>query len=192
MADRVSALANLTASPAANGAGATLAELRPAAIAQVTAWPGTDKSAAKAIGELFGKAPGPAGTAVEPGAVTMVTLAPGRYLLFSENDGLASALNAALPAKDAAVTDLSHARTMLRLSGKAAADILGKGLAIDLHASVFPAGRAAQSVIHHMDVLVIRREEQVFDLVVLRGFALSLAEWLLDAGLEYEIGFQSI
>jgi sarcosine oxidase gamma subunit len=43
-----------------------------------------------------------------------------------------------------------------------------------------------------MDVLVIRREEQVFDLVVLRGFALSLAEWLLDAGLEYEIGFQSI
>jgi len=192
MADRLSALANLAASPAAQGAGARLAELRPAAIAQVTAWPDTDKSVGEAIGNLFGEAPGPVGTAVENGPVTVITLAPGRTFLVSENDDLVSALTAALPASQAAVTDLSHARTVLRLTGEAAADILGKGLAIDLHPSVFAPGRAAQSVIHHMDVLIIRREDEVFDLVVFRGFGLSLAEWLLDAGLEYEIGFQSL
>lgn len=191
MADRLSALANLAAPPTANGASAMLAELCPAAIVQVTAWPEPAKSTEKAIGALFGKAPGPVGTAVERGGVSMVTLAPGRYLLFSKADDLASALSAALPASDAAVTDLSHARTMLRLSGEAAAEILGKGLAIDLHTSVFAPGRAAQSVIHHMDVLVIGRKDRVFDLVVSRGFGLSLAEWLLDAGLEYGIGFQS-
>ena len=189
MADRTSALANLIAPAAASEAGARFAELRPAAIVQVTAWPDTDKSVGKAIGELFGVALGPVGMAIEHGPVSVITIAPGRYLLVSEDDGLASALSAALPASDAAVTDLSHARTMLRLSGEAAADILGKGLAIDLHPSIFAPGRAAQSVIHHMDVLVIAREEEVFDLVVFRGFGLSLAEWLLDAGLEFDIGF---
>ena len=191
MADRLSALANLAASPAAHGAGAMLAELHPASIALVTAWPDTAENAGKAIGKLFGEAPGPVGAAVEHGPVRMITLAPGRTLLVSQDDNLASVLNAALPPDEAAVTDLSHARTMLRLSGEAAADILGKGLAIDLHASVFPAGRAAHSVVHHMDVLVIAREEEVFDLVVFRSFGRSLAEWLLDAGLEFDIGFQS-
>ena len=191
MADRVSALASLAASPATEGGGARLAELRPSVIAQVTAWPDTDKSTAEAIGELVGKAPGPVGFVVENGPVTVMTLAPGRYVLVSESDDPGSGLNAALSDSDAAITDLSHARTVLRLTGAAAADILGKGLAIDLHASVFAPGRAAQSVIHHMDVLVIRREEAVFDLMVFRGFGLSLAEWLLDAGLEYNIGFQA-
>ena len=192
MADRTSALANLIAPAAASEAGARLAELRPAAIAQVTAWPDTAGNASKVIGELFSLAPGSVGSAVEHGAVTVITLAPGRYFLLSENDSLVSKLSAALPTSEAAVTDLSHARTMLRLSGEAAADILGKGLAIDLHRSVFAPGRAAQSVIHHMDVLVIAREEEVFDLVVFRGFGLSLAEWLLDAGLEFDIGFDPI
>ena len=192
MADRLSALANLAASPAAQGAGARLAELRPAAIAQVTAWPDTAKDACKAISELVGMAPGPVGSVVGHDAVTVITAAPSRYLLVSEDDDLVGALTAALPADQTAVTDLSHARTMLRLSGEAAANILGKGLAIDLHPSVFPAGRAAQSIIHHMDVLVIARENEVFDLVVFRGFGLSLAEWLLDAGLEYDIGFDPI
>jgi len=191
MADRLSALANLATPPAAHGASAMLAELRLPGIVQVTAWPDTAEDAGKAIGELFGKAPGPVGAAVEHGPVTVITVAPGRYILASEDDALASALSAALPASEAAVTDLSHARTMLRLSGEAAVDILGKGLAIDLHESVFPAGRAAQSVIHHIDVLIIRREDEAFDLVVFRGFGLSLAEWLLDAGLEFDIGFQS-
>jgi len=190
MADRLSALANLSAPPTTEGAGATLAELRPAAIALVAAWPDTAEDTGKMIGELFGEAPGPVGTFVENDPVTMITTAPGRTVLISESDDLASALSTALPASQAAVTDLSHARTMLRLTGDTAAEILGKGLAIDLHTSVFAPGRAAQSVIHHMDVLVIRREDEVFDLLVFRSFGLSLAEWLIDAGLEFDIGFK--
>lgn len=191
MADRVSALADLAAPALAADAGAVLAELRPAAIAQVTAWPDTAKETSTAIGDLFGLTPGPVGSFVENGPVTVIALAPGRTLLVSENDDIASALSTALSASQAAVTDLSHARTMFRLTGEAAAEILGKGLAIDLHESVFAPREAAQSVIHHMDVLVIRHEDDVFDLMVFRSFGLSLAEWLLDAGLEYEIGFQS-
>ena len=192
MTDRVLALANLAAPLPAEDAGAMLAELRPAAIAQVTAWPDTDKGVAEAIGELCGTAPGPVSSVVKHGPMTVITAAPGRYIVVCEDGDIAGALSTALPAGEAAVTDLSHARTVLRLSGEAAADILGKGLAIDLHPSVFPAGRAAQTVLHHIDVLVIRRGDNVFDLLAFRGFGLSLAEWLLDAGLEFEIGLEPI
>ncbi len=157
----------------------------------MTAWPDTDKRVAEAIGELVDAAPGPVGSVVESGPVTAIAPAPGRYLLVLETDELAGTLRTALPASDAAVCDLSHGQTVLRLAGEAAADILSKGLAIDLHPSVFAPGRAALSAIHHMDVLVIKRQETVFDLLVSRSFALSLAEWLLDAGSQYGIGLSS-
>ncbi|HSG94941.1 MAG TPA: sarcosine oxidase subunit gamma family protein [Afifellaceae bacterium] len=192
MAERASALANLAAPAAAADTSVVLAELPPAAIIQVTAWPDTAKGVSDTIAELVGTAIGPVGSVIGQGAVTAVTTAPGRFLLVSENEDRAGVLSAALPADEAAITDLSHARTVLRLSGGVAADVLGKGLALDLHPSVFAPGQAAQSVIHHMDVLVIRREQAVFDLMVFRGFGLALAEWLLDAGLEYGIGFQPV
>ena len=75
MTDRLSALVNLAAPPTAEGAGAMLAELRPAAIAQVTAWPDTTENTGKAIGELFDTVPGPVGTAIENGSVTVITTA---------------------------------------------------------------------------------------------------------------------
>ena len=46
----------------------------------------------------------------------------------------------------------------------------------------------AQTAIHHIGVLIHRREAEVFDLFVFRGFALSFWEWLTDAALEY--GYQ--
>ena len=44
-------------------------------------------------------------------------------------------------------------------------------------------------MIHHIDVVIHRRAETHFELWVLRSFAEALAEWLLDAGIEDEIGF---
>jgi sarcosine oxidase subunit gamma len=84
---------------------------------------------------------------------------------------------------------MSHGRSVLRLAGEAAAAILSKGMAIDLHPNVFPPGRVAQTLIHHVDVLVHRRAGADFDLIVLRGFAEFFAEWLLIAGTEFGLGF---
>ena len=117
MADRASALANLAAPAAAADTGVVLVELRPAAIIQVTAWPDTAQGVSDTIGELVGTATGPVGSVIGQGAVTAVTTAPGRFLLVSEDGDLAGALGDTVSANAAAVTDLSHARTVLRLSG---------------------------------------------------------------------------
>src|SRR5215210_6478268 len=47
---------------------------------------------------------------------------------------------------------------------------------------VFPPGRVAQTMIHHIDVLLHRQKRSSFDLWVLRSFAAALTEWLIDAG----------
>ncbi len=78
---------------------------------------------------------------------------------------------------------------MLALEGEAAAAVLQKCVAIDI--SALPPGRAAQTMSHHIDVLIHRRTATEFRLMVLRSFAEALAEWLLDAGLEEGIGFRS-
>jgi sarcosine oxidase subunit gamma len=64
-------------------------------------------------------------------------------------------------------------------------------VAIDLDPAVFPPGRAAQTMIHHIDVLVHRTAETTFELWVLRSFAESLAEWVLDAGQEFGAAFSA-
>ena len=70
-------------------------------------------------------------------------------------------------------------------SGPAATKVLRKGLTLDLDPGTFPERAVAQTAIHHIGTLVHRREAEVFDLFVFRGFALSFWEWLTDASLEY-------
>ena len=48
----------------------------------------------------------------------------------------------------------------------------------------------AQTAIHHVDVLVHRLTDRSFEIWVLRSFAESIAEWLIDAGAELGIGFR--
>jgi sarcosine oxidase subunit gamma len=187
-AARQSALAHLTAAPA-DGAGLRLAELRPSAIVQVAAWPDTLPGVKRALGELLGSEIPRLGFAVAGPGGTVAALAPGRYLVAAGVADLATRLSGAITADQAAVTDLTHGRTILSLAGEAAPAILAKGLAIDLHPSVFPPGRVAQSMIHHIDVTVHRLELHRFELTVLRGFAEDFVEWLMDAGMEFGIGF---
>jgi sarcosine oxidase gamma subunit len=47
----------------------------------------------------------------------------------------------------------------------------------------------AQTSVHHVDVLLHRVSSGVYHLWVLRGFAESLAEWILDAGAEFGASF---
>ena len=50
----------------------------------------------------------------------------------------------------ASISDQSGGRTLLRLSGPHARDVLAKGLPIDLDPRAFPLGSAATSAISHM------------------------------------------
>lgn len=77
------------------------------------------------------------------------------------------------------LSDQSHGRVRLRLSGPRAAECLAKGTAIDLHPNVFPEGQSAITLFNHISVLLTRTGPEAFELAVLRSFAESLHETLL-------------
>ena len=189
MAERRSALAHLTP-VIPDEARVRLSENRPGSLLQVAAWPDTLPTVEAVIGELLGVGAPPLGTAFADPNLTIAAIAPGHYLIAGVAPDLAPRLEAALPSSDAAVTNLSHGRVILRLQGEAAAGVLAKGVALDLDPAIFPSGQVAQTAIHHIDVMIHRQAEMIFDLWVLRGFAEALAEWLLDAGLEDGIAFE--
>jgi sarcosine oxidase, subunit gamma len=123
-------------------------------------------------------------------------LGPDEWLVLSEPEPLdvpdagASPLEVALRAALAAqqmdagtVTDVSAQRTVLSLSGPAAAEVLAHGTAIDLHPQVAPAGTCVQTLLARTGVTIIVRDDSAtrFVLLVRASFADYLARWLVDA-----------
>jgi sarcosine oxidase subunit gamma len=188
MPERSSALAHFSA-PLPAKADAQLYEVRPRSILQVTAWPDRAPTVRDAIEDLIGVNTPPLGSAVADPNLTIAAVSPGKYLISAMTPDLAARFEAALPSADGAVTDLLHGRTILRLEGEAPA-LLARVVAIDLDPSVFPPGRIAQTMAHHIDLMLHRRSRTSFDLWVLRSFAEALMEWLLDAGLEIGVAFE--
>jgi sarcosine oxidase subunit gamma len=179
MAERRSALAHVEPR-IGDRADQRLTEVRPLSILQVQAWPDTHERVRHFLGELLSLDAPAIGQAVATSDLTVAASAPGRYLIAGNQGDLAQRVEAALPSGDAAVTDLSHGRAILRLEGGDAAAILQTSVLLDLARVAFPPGRVAETPIHHVNVLIHRHSETAFEVWAPRSFALSLAEWLLD------------
>jgi sarcosine oxidase subunit gamma len=175
--------------------GVTLTERRLVSLVQVASWPDTRDQVSDTVASLLRCAPpqGPAGSSGDAeGAI--LALAPGRLVVESRDPRLAQRLAEQIGPALGAVTDLSHARIAIRVSGPKAAWVLAKGPALDLHPQAFPPLRVAQSAVHRVGVIVRRLSPDKlggdklggdsFDLYVYRGFALSFWEWLTAAAAE--------
>lgn len=92
----------------------------------------------------------------------------------------------ALDPQQGATLDLSHSRTRIRISGKSAADLLGRLLPLDLREQHFPIGSVASSAIHHVGV-TLWRNEQGYELLVPRGYAVSVWEVVLQTALQFGV-----
>ncbi len=170
----------------ADGPGVTVTELRPATMLQLGAWPGS-KEAFDAIlsDQLKLEIPAEPGRAAVSPEGTLMVIAPGRYLLVSDSEDITQHLSEQIDVETGVITDLSHARAGIRISGRNAADLLLKGVAIDFDIRRFSVGSLAQSSFHHIGLTLHRVDEASFDLFVFRGFAVSFWEALTDAALEY-------
>jgi sarcosine oxidase subunit gamma len=166
-------------------AGVTLTERRLTSLVQVAAWPETVEQVTDTVASLVGCAPpqGPSGSSGGPDGA-LLAIAPGRLLVESRDARLAERLAGQIGPELGAVTDLSHARIAIRITGPKAAWILSKGMAIDFYPEAFPPMKVAQSAIHEVGVIVRRLSADSFDLYVYRGFALSFWEWLTEAAAE--------
>jgi sarcosine oxidase subunit gamma len=129
-------------------------------------------------------------TWVETDTARMIWLGPDEWLVtspFRSPEVLEAGLRAAVGASGGAVVDVSAQRTTLRLRGAHVRDVLTTGCSLDLHPRVFGPGTAAQTTLGLAGVVLLALDDTGthFQVVVRSSFARYLANWLLDAALEY-------
>lgn len=121
------------------------------------------------------------------GGVAFIWAGPESWLVLRQGDDLEPVLRGTLGAH-ASVTDQSDGRTVLRVEGPRARDLLAKGLPIDLHPRAFTPGDVALSLVAHLGVHLWQRDDTPsYDLAVLSGYARSLLAWMLEAGAEHGV-----
>jgi len=83
-----------------------------------------------------------------------------------------------------AAADVSAQRTELRLAGPLVRELLALGCSLDLHPSAFPPGNCAQTTLGQVGVVLLATVD-AFHVLVWPSFAGHLADWLLDAAIEF-------
>jgi sarcosine oxidase subunit gamma len=175
MLERRSALA--TAHPFA-WAALTLGEVRDFTLTQVAGFGSFEADVAAVAGAL----PQANDQAIESNGRTIFRTGQQTFWFVGpDSDDLAAKLSG-----KAIVTPLTSSRTRISIEGRAARDVLAKGMPIDLHAGVFAPGKFAMTGVHHTPVLLHCVAEQRFELYAMRTFALNVWEWLEDAALEFK------
>jgi methylglutamate dehydrogenase subunit D len=131
----------------------------------------------------------PASSRVAQGAaVSFIGYGPEQWLAVSEalaKEALAGELAAKLQGL-ASVSDQSGGRTVLRMGGNRARDVLAKGLPIDLDPRAFPLGSAATSAISHIGVQLWQADDtRSYDLAIFRSLSESFWRWLTASAAEF-------
>ena len=134
------------------------------------------------------------GLPMEPNRVAVVTpaglralwLGPDEWLIVNDDVAMAPADVEALVAGvvrpfGGSVVDVSAHRTQLELTGSGARNVLAAGCSVDLHPRVFAVGSCAQTLLARVDVIVERRPDDSFRVLVRTSFAGYLVDWLRDA-----------
>ena len=122
-------------------------------------------------------------TAARGADCNVLWLGPDAWLLVGADAGT---INERLPMARGFLTDVSHGRAALRISGPHARELLAKGCSIDLHPRVFQAGHCAQTSLAHVGVLLhLPDAGGGFDLYCARSYAQHLWQWLIEAAGEF-------
>lgn len=180
MAELISPLAAavLQRLPLHGACGVVVQETALPSLWQIAAWPGADAALDQALAALGLRPPG-AGRSAQADGIELLWQGPARYWLLGEGLGARiDRLHARAGHGDLALLDLGHSRTCLRLAGPAALEIVRRGVFIDVEGDGFAPGAVVLSAIHGMGVTLHRRDAELVDLYVYRGFAVSMLAWL--------------
>ena len=164
-------------------AGVTLVELERSAIAQINGAP-----VESALQDLLGLEESlQANRAALASGYDLIWNGPGKWLAVSDAEdsaGLVLDLRNRLEDTGATVTDLSQARTVVRISGANSCDVLCKGCPADIES--MRSGDSMATLMGTLSSVVHCREAGgSFDVYVFRSFGQSFWEWLTDAALEF-------
>jgi sarcosine oxidase subunit gamma len=153
---------------------------------QISGWPESFASVTRQLAPILDfEIPADGGKAVSHGELVLLRVGPERLWLAGPcAAALRARIEETLIVDEAVVTNLGHSRTVLRILGPGARTLFSRGLPIDLDESAFAPNAFAQSLIHHIPVLVHRvdlQDQITFDVYVPRDYGVSFWGWLTAA-----------
>lgn len=173
---------------AAGGRGVTAALLDRFGLATLIAPPGGTTALSRVVEARIGaRLPQTPRIVAGRGADVIWTGPEGWLLRAPSREGFAALLADLSP--HAAVSDQSHARAAMRLSGPRLRDALAKGVMIDLHPAAFAVGDVAATSLAHIDALLWRLADgpdgAVFEIMAPRSMAGSFWSWFAASAAEF-------
>lgn len=161
-------------------------------VTQVSTWISGLPGLLQAMGPVLGeKVPQQIGKTAQTSLGLLLRTGPEEFLLVGEEAGdRMPALRAAIAADVGAVTDLSHARSRIRISGDQARTMLNKLFPLDLREASFPIGDVAMTGTHHVPSTLHRVGVDSFDLYVFSTYAYDQLNTVIDAALEYGVAYE--
>lgn len=172
--------------------GIFLTEVRNFDLIQLMARRGKRAELASATTARFGMAAPDVPKAVSASDVMLLWSGPDQFLVLSKGGKYTINTLSQAFSQSASLSDQSHARAWISVSGAKARTMLAKLSSIDLHPAAFPIGAAAATSIDHTSVNLWRGDDRpdgqaLFNLLVFATFAESLWHTMLDAAAEYGV-----
>lgn len=173
-------------------AGVSLTEIRNFDLVQLMARRGKAAELAKEAKARFGVAPPDAPKAIQASDATLIWSGPDQFFVLSNGGKHTTQTLTPAFSGSASLSDQSHARVLISISGVKARTMLAKLSSIDLHPTTFPVGAAAATSMDHTSVTLWRGNDRtdgqaVFNLLVFATFAESLWHTMLDSAAEYGV-----
>ncbi|RWL42879.1 MAG: sarcosine oxidase subunit gamma [Mesorhizobium sp.] len=173
-------------------AGVALTEIRNFDLVQVMARRGKAGEMIAAAKARFGAAAPETPKAIEASDATLLIWSgPDQFLVLSKGGKHSIEALASVFAGSASLSDQSHARALISISGDKARAMLAKLSSVDLHPDVFSVGAAAATSMDHTSATLWRDDDRngqaVFNLLVFATFAESLWHTILDSAAEYGV-----
>ncbi|CDX61383.1 conserved hypothetical protein [Mesorhizobium plurifarium] len=169
-------------------AGVALTEIRNFDLVQMMARRGKAREMTKAATARFGIAAPETPKAVGTADATLIWSGPDQFLVLSKGGKYTMDTLAPAFAGSASLSDQSHARALISVSGDKARATLAKLSSIDLHPDAFGIGAAAATSMDHTSITLWRGDDRngqaVFNLLVFATFAESLWHTILDSAAE--------
>jgi len=163
-----------------------LTEIRPVNLVQLGIFAGGEAPLDALVRELTGSAlPLAANVVASVGGCRLYRIAPDQVWIRTPDSRCGRELERRVPAAAGTVTVLDAARVCLRVAGASAAALLAHHVPLDLDATVFAPGHFAQTGIAHAGVLLERLAPQAFEMLMLRTFAASTFDLLIDSAWPY-------
>lgn len=178
--ERVSALHD---SPTANlfnddNSDLTLFEVKNLKLSQITAWPDSFNAMAEKTAKALGieKTPLPS-QAVFTKHGTIFHIEPQKFLILADE---CPELNS----NQAAMLDLSHSKTHIRIQGIKSVELLNRYISLDLRDKSFPVGTAVSTSFHHIGI-TLWRSQTGYEMLLPRSFSESLWDLLAEAAHQF-------